>query len=75
MKKLTVIFAIVFSSCIEHQEIDPYHPKRPAGVPTHSKDGSIIEWNWDNQRAYNNGNLFFERDSTGEVIAVIRKIK
>lgn len=55
--------------------VDPYHPKRPAGVPTHMKHGEPIEWDWKRQRAYSEGRIFFHRDSTGGVIAVIIKTK
>jgi hypothetical protein len=74
MKKLAII-ALLLTGCIEHEEIDPYHPKRPAGVPTQTKNGTPIAWNWEKQRAYNDGRLFFHKDSTGGIIAVILKME
>ena len=76
MKKLLFTSLVVLAvSCVEHEEIDPYHPKRPADVPLKLKHGEPIEWDWHRQRAYNEGRIFFHKDSTGGVIAVIIKTR
>lgn len=76
MKSILALAIIIsVSACADFKDIDPYHPARPADVPLTTCDGTPIEWNWEKQRAYTAGRLFFERDSSGCVIAVIRKIK
>jgi hypothetical protein len=75
MKKSIIILAAVLLGCGEHKEIDPYHPTRPAEIPATTCDGTPIEWDWEKQRSYNEGKLFVERDSTGCVILIIRKVK
>lgn len=76
MKKSVILIGLALTfGCSTHGDRDPYHPTRPSGVPTTTCDGTPIEWTWEKQRAYDEGKLFFERDSTGCVIVVIRKIK
>jgi hypothetical protein len=76
MKRLLLFVGLIIASCNDGRpEIDPYHPTRPADIPATTCDGTPIEWNWENQRSYNKGMLFLAKDSTGCVIAVIRKIR
>jgi hypothetical protein len=76
MKKIITSVALLIASCASpEREIDPYHPTRPTDIPATTCDGTPIEWNWEKQRSYNEGKLFVERDSTGCVLLIIRKIK
>jgi hypothetical protein len=72
MKKTLILLALI--GCTR-KEVDPYHPTRPAEIPSTTCDGTPIEWNWEKQRAYADGKLFLAKDSTGCVIALIKKVK
>jgi len=75
MKKILLIVGFFVASCNDRPSVDPYHPTRPSDIPATTCDGTPIEWNWEKQRSYNKGELFLAKDSTGCVIAVIRKIR
>lgn len=74
MKKI-ILFVALLAACGPTVEKDPHHPKRPAAIPETTCDGTPIEWNWEKQRAYDRGRLFVERDSSGCVLVIIRKIR
>jgi hypothetical protein len=70
-----LILTILMLGCNQPEAFDPRHPKRPADVPKATCDGTPIDWTWKKQRAFEEGRIFFERDSSGCVLAVIIKIK
>lgn len=72
MKRAAFIL-LILAGCTAPAERDPYHPARPAEIPSHTCSGAQIEWNWKKQRAWEEGRLFLETSESGCVIAVIIK--
>jgi hypothetical protein len=72
MKRAALIL-LIFASCTAPVERDPYHPVRPAEIPSHTCSGAQIEWNWKKQRAWEEDCLFLETSESGCVIAIIIK--
>jgi hypothetical protein len=75
LKYQILILTSIMLGCNQREAFDPGHPIRPADVPKTTCDGTPIEWTWKKQRAWNQGKLFFERDSSGCVLAVIIQTK
>ncbi len=72
MKKAVIILFILVG-CTAPNERDPYHPTKPAEIPSHTCSGVEIEWNWKKQRAWEEGRLFVEKSESGCVIAIVIK--
>jgi hypothetical protein len=83
MKKILLITLIFLGlSCenkqppLSQNDSNYTEPVRPIEVPLVNCSGDTIEWNWRLQVAYNEGRVFFERDTvTNCVHAVILKLK
>lgn len=77
MKRIILycVMAVALTACTGKSSVDPYHPVRPSDIPETTCDGTPIEWNWEKQRAYNEGKITLLRSNEGCVIAVVRKIK
>jgi hypothetical protein len=72
MKRAALIF-LVLVGCTAPESRDPYHPTRPAEIPSHTCSGAELEWNWKKQRAWDEDRLTVERSESGCVIAIVIK--
>lgn len=75
MRQFIVLIGFSFLiSCNQPSEtIDVHHPNRPSDIPATTCSGMQIKWDWEKQRAYNDGRLSVHRDSTGCVLAIVWK--
>ena len=69
------VVVVALTACTGQSSVDPYHPTRPKDIPETTCDGTPIEWNWEKQRAYNEGKKILVKSDEGCVIGIVRKIK
>ena len=75
MKKHSIIVGFfLLTSCNQPtQTRDVHHPARPSDIPATTCSGMEVEWNWEKQRAYNDGRLWLHKDSSGCLLAIVWK--
>lgn len=75
MKKLIIIAVLALSACQGRESVDYRYPQIPDDIPKTTCSGTPVEWDWDLQRAYNEGRVTLMLDSTGCLLGIVKKIR